>query len=80
MPHPVSVMNETYFALNKQTKTVAAIEGATWDEVRLRSLFGLAMPDNSVASGIGRFPGDIDGVKRAADKQGMKFLGVIRCN
>ena len=74
-------MNQTtYFALNKQTKTVAVIEGATWDEIRLRSLFGLSMPDNSIANGIGRFPGDVEGVKRAADKQGMKFLGVIRCD
>ena len=46
-------MNQTtYFALNKQTRTVAVIEGATWDEIRLRSLFGLSMPDNSIAASL----------------------------
>jgi hypothetical protein len=69
----------TYFALNKSKKTVAVIEGATWDEIRLRCMFGLAMPDGTVASGIGRFPGTVDGVKSSADRQGMTFLGVIQC-
>lgn len=43
-----------FYAMNRQRKTVCLIPAHSWEEIQCRSVFGIGMPDNHVATGIGR--------------------------
>lgn len=62
-----------YFATNRHKKTVCLVPASSFDELRCRAVFGIGMPDNSIANGIGRCPAS-EFEARAA-KSGYKILG-----
>ena len=47
-------MKTEYYALNRDRKTVTRIEASCWEEMQMRAIMGIVMPDNRVANGIGR--------------------------
>lgn len=49
-------MSTTYYALNRQRRTVCRVNASSWEEMQCRAVFGIMMPDHHVATGIGRCP------------------------
>lgn len=62
-----------FYAINRHAKTVTLLSGfSCWEHVRSAFYFGIIMPDNKPANGIGRYNGN--NFAAAAAKSGLRLI------
>lgn len=65
-------MSQIYYAVNRNRKTACIVPSNSWEETQMRFAFGILMPDNHVATGIGRC--DAGEFESRAAKSGFHVL------